>query len=326
MDQEFHYWITGVIAKRAGFPEETAKTIAYAAQYVDDNDMRRTITDPGKGPDYEAYISQTMNIFKPKRELMRIYSIFHFLPGKPDADSARRGDGKMHILTTTPDSDLARAVLNAALDTRDPHRIGVAAHTYADSWAHQNFVGWPESINGQALNPLPNIGHADFVHHPDWVGHAWQDERILASDVNNNHRFLSAAKRLFEAFCTATGGPARNGWNGLESDLRQAMGPVATGNKLKGEDARLRAYHDLFPGLPEYDEHAWFKDAVHTRVRGLPDDTPGLTLFKDSYTWKPGWQDSNWFRFQEAVKAHQAFCMVQLTPIFEQMGVDLHAH
>ena len=51
---------------------------------------------------YRNHFSQTMNILKPKDQLMRIYPIFHFVPGEPDAPSARRRDGKMHILNTTP--------------------------------------------------------------------------------------------------------------------------------------------------------------------------------------------------------------------------------
>jgi len=172
MDKEFHYHIVGVIARQAGFTDEEALTIAHASQLVDDNDALCTIHDKNPDDEYEVYISQTMDILKPKRELMRIYPIFHFLPGNPLAFSARRSDGKMHILTTTPGNDLARKVMKAARNDKSPHqlhRLGVAAHAFADTWAHQNFVGWYDGINGDDMNLLPNIGHADFIHHPDWV-------------------------------------------------------------------------------------------------------------------------------------------------------------
>ena len=83
MDKEFHYHITGIIARRAGFSVEEARTIAHASQLVDDNDTLCSIHDEDSGTEYEVYISQTMDILKPKRELMRIYPIFHFLPGDP---------------------------------------------------------------------------------------------------------------------------------------------------------------------------------------------------------------------------------------------------
>ena len=207
MDKEFHYNITGIIARRAGFNEKEALTIAHASQLVDDNDSLRTIHDANSGDEYEVYISQTMDILKPKRELMRIYPIFHFLPGDPMAPSARRSDGKMHILTTTPGNNLACKIMKAAREENAPyrlHRLGVAAHAFVDTWAHQNFVGWYDGINGQDMNLLPNIGHADFIHHPDWVGHCWNDSRIIANQVNNNHRFLDAAKCLFQEFALCT--------------------------------------------------------------------------------------------------------------------------
>jgi hypothetical protein len=62
-------------------------------------------------------------------------------------------------------------------------------------------------------------------------------------------------------------------------------------------------------------------------VNGLPDAfTPALTVFKDHYRWKADWKNSDWYLFQEAVKAHQAFCMIELAPLFEQMNVKLGEH
>jgi len=39
MNTEFHYWMTGLIAKEAGFSEDHAKIIAYSSEYVDENDV-----------------------------------------------------------------------------------------------------------------------------------------------------------------------------------------------------------------------------------------------------------------------------------------------
>ena len=38
MDMEFHYWITGIIARESGFTEDEAKIIAYSSQFVDENE------------------------------------------------------------------------------------------------------------------------------------------------------------------------------------------------------------------------------------------------------------------------------------------------
>lgn len=103
MDIEFHYHMTYLIAAKAGFSAEKSATIAHACQYVDDNDMIMEI-DKGEASAYRNYISQTMNILKPKGKLFRIYPLFHFIPGDPQSSSAWRKDGKMHWLNTTPNS------------------------------------------------------------------------------------------------------------------------------------------------------------------------------------------------------------------------------
>lgn len=191
MNKEFHYNITGIIAKRGGFSDEYAVTIVHASQLVDDNDSLQTIHHGDSDDTYEVYISQTIDILKPKRELMRIYPVFHFVPGQAAAPSAMRSDGKMQILTTTPGS----------------HRAYKIMMSYSN-----------------CLNMIQN----------------------------------------------------------LVKQRRQDDG------------------------------------------KGLPDDLMlALTVFEDEYEWKGDWQSSDWYMFQEAVKAHQAFCMDELAPLFEQMNVNL---
>ena len=189
MNTEFHYWITGLIAKESGFSEEDAKTIAYSSEYIDENDVNFVIKNRSDKKDtYSNFISQTMNILKPKNKLMKIYPVFHFIPGEPDAESALRKDGKMHLLNTTPNSGNANEIMDQAFkSTQDimAYRIGIASHAFADTWAHQNFVGWYDYFNNIGLDPKPDIGHADAEHHPDYVSHRWVDNRLLEPDINN---------------------------------------------------------------------------------------------------------------------------------------------
>jgi len=92
MDAEFHYHITWLIAARAGLPPEDVEILSTASQYTDDNDIIFEI-DKDRPTAYRNYISQTMNILKPKARLIRIYPIFHFIPGDPMAESPWRRDG-----------------------------------------------------------------------------------------------------------------------------------------------------------------------------------------------------------------------------------------
>lgn len=330
MDIEFHYHVVGLLAVRAGFAPEVAALIAHASQSVDDNSRILAVTGAHGETVYANYISQTLNILQPKHTLMRIYPLFHFVPGDPLAATARRADGKMHLLNTTPDSPLARRLLEDALGSPTelrPYRIGIALHAYADTWAHQNFVGWFDGFNGQHLNPLPNIGHADHGHHPDRVGLRWKDGRLTDPEVDNNARFLQAARRIFERLCQACG-RSTDEWPELERDLRGAFGPAQEEEGDPGREVRLGRYRDLAPWLPDYRADAWRDEALEAHVHGLPDAVlPEWTWLQDRYTWKvPHPEYTHWWRFQEAVKAHQAFGMACLQPLFSQMGVDLHQH
>ena len=81
-------------------------------------------------------------------------------------------------------------------DTR-LYRIGIATHAYADTWAHQNFVGWYDFFNDISLDVKPDIGHANAEHHPDWPAHRWEDSRLINDQVDNADRFFAAAKEMY---------------------------------------------------------------------------------------------------------------------------------
>ncbi len=337
MDIEFHYWMTGLIASRAGFSGEDAQKIAYASQYVDDNDVCLKVGNRSDENDvYENYISQTMNILKPKMDLLRIYPIFHFLPGEPDAEEARRRDGKMHLLNTTPNGPIANELLDEALKAPDDSRlfrIGIATHAFVDTWAHQNFVGAFDDFNNIGLDPKPDVGHADGEHHPDWVGHQWDDSRLVNSEVNNRSRFLEAANALFVRYCQSQKERGQDdnlhGWDALEAELIDLQGPTYTGGRKRHEKERIQGYEKVLSGFSAFDETLWFDRAIDTKVRGGRDPRGGirekLVIFRDEHYWKDGVdrRDTDWYRFQESVKEHQAEGLKRVSLLFAQMGVDV---
>jgi hypothetical protein len=315
---EFHYHVTYLVAARAGFSPEDARTIAYASQYTDDNRKRYQI-DQGRPTAYVNYLSQTENILKPARSLMRIYPLFHFLPGDPLASFAWRKDGSMHWLNTTPGSENAEMVLATALAGGDWYRIGIAAHAYTDSWAHQNFAGyWCDfnSLTGPLSPAIPNIGHAEAGFSPDRVGLTWEDPRLIREPIDNQERFLAAAVRLYarlslslNAKLRADERKARQG--ALQNDLARCLAE-------KGAQERLTKYNELalsseYGGreIRPYHADEWMNEAVRERVRGLRDRSGTLIArldpFVDVYEWqdRKNYRETHWFRFQEAVKEHQ---------------------
>jgi len=337
MDTEFHFYMTGIIARAAGFSEEEAGIIATASEYVDENDVCLQVEDRSTGEVYENYISQTMNILKPKRKLMRIYPVFHFVPGDPMSAGACRCDGKMHLLNTTPGNTIADGVFELAFkaseDTRF-YRIGIATHAYADTWAHQNFVGWYDFFNNIGLDVKPDIGHADAEHHPDWPAHRWEDPRLVQDEIDNTDRFLSAAKEVYGKYRKDNrqrGRKAKASWKTVAAQLIQAMGTSFSGNHNCYREDRLDRYRKLAPWLGDFDESQWFDAAVDTKVSGLKDSESGLlsmfTMLRDKLYWKEGVEKekTHWYRFQEAVKEHQAAAMTDLDALFARMGVNLHA-
>ena len=329
MNTEFHYYITYLIATKAGFTAKEASVLAYSSQYVDDNDIVYEISK-NTPYYYSNYISQTIDILKPKKHLLRIYPLFHFIPGNVMSSSARRKDGKLHRLSTTPDSENARNILNSSLKSGNVYRMGIACHAYADTWAHQNFIGYYDvcnSMTGIMQKPMPNIGHAEAGHDPDLINHSWSDERLVSilTARSNNHIFLLAAERIFEEFKRYyfpyhDQQLIEQEKNILLDDLREIM-------CLNDPEERTQGYCELaerkeYGGvkLARYDCDKWMDEAVKENVKFFKvKSTIGLVrkvntflvdrikLLRNIYIWKDidNYQHTDWYRFQEAVKQHQ---------------------
>jgi len=319
MNREFHYYVTHLIAARAGIRGDDLRVLAYASQYVDDNSRGYSIKGSGLRTPYENNRSQTMNILRPHKDKLEIYPLFHFIPGEPDAPSARRSDGKTNVFNTTPNSLNANRMMDAALETQNFYRIGIAAHAYVDTWAHQNFVGdWTKfnAFPGFLAWLTPDCGHADAGHKPDEIGLTWQDVRLVDSSVDNNQRFREAAEHLFGKFwglVNSTRGTASavaqmtREQQALIADLRVPMEKNASKERHADYHAfATSAAYGATP-IPDYDKEAWFNQTVKTTTGATPGSRrPGNRNVKTTlnYTFRPGYQDSDWYAFQEAVKRH----------------------
>jgi len=327
MDIEFHYYVTFIAALRAGFKPEDAYLLSYSSQYVDDN-TRKFIISKNTADEYNNYKSQTIDITKPEKDLMRIYPIFHFMPGNKEeieSGSASRKDGKYHVLNTIPDNSNAQEILKEALKTRDLYRIGIATHMYADTFAHQNFVGYYESFNGMKgilEKVIPDVGHADAQHSPDLPGLIWEDLRLIRrnSTVDNKERFITAAAAIFVKFrkyvdpaCPAT--QVLRDKAALTTEIEKAIGNHDEHNENRKN--RINCYKEAIgKNFKEYDENGWFDETVNKGF--LAPINPWAT-----YKWKPNYKDSNWYKFQEAVKTHQWFAMDNvITPITADLELE----
>jgi hypothetical protein len=328
MDIEYHFYITYIIALRAGFDKSTAYKIAYSSQYTDDNDKENLVINKGMPDEYEVYISQTMNIFKPREYRLRIYPVFHFFPGTPQETlrlSARRCDGKLHLLNTTPCNSNVMRLLTSALKTNNPYRIGIATHTFVDTFAHQNFVGFRDEFNGMKgllEKIIPDIGHADAKHKPDWPALRWKYERLISRhrEIDNKKRFSEASVRLFELYRLhlkpdITRQRIAGEKKALLEEIDRAIGGYDRDNINR--DKRINRYLNLIGDdlVEDYDKNLWFRSAVKKEKRGF-----GFNRDWE-YFWKKDYKKSEWYKFQQAVKAHQREAKRILKPLLEQMEV-----
>ena len=328
MDIEYHYYITYIIALRAGFGKDEAYKIAYSSQYTDANNEPYEINS-NKADVYKNYISQTFNITKPKEELLRIHPMFHFFPGTLDEivnNSLPRRDGKFHLLNTIPGNSNAQKLLQDALNSKNFHLIGITTHMFADTYSHQNFVGFKDEINsmkGFFKKLLPSIGHAKAGYNPDWPALKWTDDRFVSkhSEIDNKDRFLKASEHIFELYCRYGQGylpdTIEEGKKELVPALREAIGDYDSKNKRKNE--RIERYKNLIGNdFIEYDEDSWF-DSI---VSWMSDpETIGSSQVKRIYSWKENYKESDWYKFQEAVKNHQKAAEEVLSPTFEKMDI-----
>lgn len=327
MDIEYHYYITFIIALRAGFGKEQAYKIAYSSQYSDDNDTSYKINE-GQEDVYENYISQTIDITKPQEERLRIYPIFHFMPGTSDEiwqSSPDRKDGKIHLLNTIPNNQNAGTLLSDALQSGNLYRIGIATHMFADTFAHQNYVGFKDEFNamkGFLQGLLPNIGHADAKHNPDIPNLIWNDTRLTSKYRLriNKEIFLSATRCIFNQYCSVLKPPDADATKSLLlADIGNAIGNEAEADTNKMRSQRLTTYKELLKdSLIEYNEDDWFDEAVRYESDPL---TIGTSEHKTLYFWEDGYRKSNWYFFQEAVREHQNKAAEILKPTFDRMEV-----
>ncbi len=202
MNLEFHYYVVHWLALRAGIDPGQAQVMAYSSQYVDKAILGFDVSAPSGS--YATIITQDY-VFWDEATARNVYLPFHFLPGGRRGPAPQRADGQANPFSVLPDSDIAKEILIVGLKTRDPYRVGIALHAYADTWAHQNFSGLNEDWNTvDPASPWPRTGHAQVLTAPDPVAGVWEDARLKPpySAIRNRDRFIEAAAKIYKYLCT----------------------------------------------------------------------------------------------------------------------------
>ena len=167
MQIDFHHAVTYVCARLAGFDHPQAATIAYAAQYVDDATNSGVIRFDN-GMQFQR-ISSAHKLFDYRNfQNLANYQVwipFHFLPGNAGLPADQSpGDDWVEKLICRANSPIAQAMVRESIQQRDApcglHRLGITMHVYADTWAHQGFVGVNHRVN-EARNLVDGDGQPD---------------------------------------------------------------------------------------------------------------------------------------------------------------------
>jgi hypothetical protein len=268
MQRDFHYYCIGVLARAAGFSSEDALTVAYASQYVDDATESEPI--PLQVQEGELAFEPVRTSYATLEQLRslswsaqkRVWIPFHFIPARPF--HAQEGESFSFVTKRGSDSPFVQQLLERAASEPPENRkrrlcrIGIALHTYADTWAHQRFSGRQNRTENDAENIhlyhrdddtwehptienilfdiLPEIGHAEVLFFADVAYQKWNYLQAASNqrvERDNSQEFLGAAKTIY-GWLRATkekegDGAAFKEWEELEPTIHELLlgGPEA---------------------------------------------------------------------------------------------------
>lgn len=322
MQKDFHYHCIGVLAKAAGFDKRDALTIAYASQYVDDStesepiQVGKLMFDPVRTA-HKGLKAFDWSIQK------RVYIPFHFIPPNP-IRSPR------NTFVTAPNSPFALRILKEAceeqLELRRLIRIGVALHTLADTWAHQEFSGRQHNENDVEciyhrkgkkwkhlllenfyLDILPQIGHTEAAHFPDQSFLTWKYTRKLTNEEverNNTNEFLTAAETIYHRLREVDKPKSHTPilWEDIETGVRDLLA-----YREQDVEKRCKKWKECFQYMFDslnfgYDSRAWRNDALepHDEADTDWDDFKPSDFRRLQFPMKPRFYDSPWVQFHRA--------------------------
>lgn len=151
MNADFHYFATYCASLIAGYSNKEAEKIAYSSCFVDF--CTRTLLKKCGAPTSATTTQSLFELAEFKtdifglREITRIWSSFHFLPGDLYAPIKKGGRNykSKYRLICKPNGKLLIDTVNLAKDS-SLEAIGIAMHVLSDTWAHQNFAGTPSLV------------------------------------------------------------------------------------------------------------------------------------------------------------------------------------
>lgn len=157
MQIDMHFYATYAVARLAGLSQESAQTVATAAQFVDDatdnNSEKNTNNEMLFAICTAHHLAQSAQISLTHEDVHRLVWVpFHFFP-------AGQGETLEEKLVCQTDSGLVNQMFTNHLGASNKsfylHLLGIASHVYMDTFSHYGFAGLCSPINevdGSSIN------------------------------------------------------------------------------------------------------------------------------------------------------------------------------
>lgn len=358
MHIDFHHAVTYVLARWAGFEHPKADIIAYCSQYVDDATNEGTVNFVN-GSLYKRLCSaHKMLDYRNFDELANhhVWMPFHFLPGNNmmTADQQDDQDFQTKVICRA-NSPIAKEMVVECIKQRDKHyglhRLGIAMHVYADTWAHQGFSGMKSHANNLSnlkdqdnCRNLPAIvnaffkdkiddatsvfvegilplGHGAAVSFPDkpflnWSYNDHEDKPVIRV---NSEFFLEAADNMVKVMKSFIAGNLDiEGAEGLTDKQKEQLLQLFV--SIDDDDADVR--HNIWLDKIANGEFIGI-DPITVRYAPKKQDSwkydaLGTVAEIDDpsicYPFKKEFLTSNWKLFHDALQAHRFYVIHDLLP------------
>jgi hypothetical protein len=344
MQIDFHHAATYALARLAGFPARAADTIAHSAQLVDDAVDQGAI-EFSNGAMYQLSCSAHRMLDYRNFEALADHLAwlpFHFLPGNGGLPPGKDPEGTfVRKLVCLPDSPVARDMLRSVLGHKNRrnalHRLGIAMHTYADTWAHQGFVGVRHEINHATtltgadgkhdmgmMERIKNyfvdvvlpLGHGTVLGNPDRPYLVWGYTNGLGERVvrDNPKDFLSACDHMVAAMQRFLAGDANAPVPGIGPRDRDVLDKLIRGITSEEEAERHAIWiKEIAAGVFSFGpetvryigegEGSW----KHLALGTLEEPSAG-------YEYRPGFLVSDWKLFHDALNLQRLDIVHHILP------------
>lgn len=311
MDIQYHYFAVRTLAEYGGFSEEEAQTIAYYSQQVDDFTQAGPFYVAGEPPafftenGFAGHVTDNIWMVVPHptgidmvqslEEHYRYTTLapFHFIPPENLEETGRQENFSRADYRCVCASNRERALLihkitgdavsrvKESRSERNLMELGMALHTYADTYAHCGYSGlsgWENrAVIKKAFNQttqkeevsnierlfyqeLPHIGHGNSGHVPDICSYqievatlSEKEDKNYSEHIrkDNLESFLQCSRDILDILCDASGAALfdDNAWEKLSGKLSAAL-PVQTSEESSKKKKELAAHWSrYFPDI-----------------------------------------------------------------------------